>query len=215
MTRIAFAEDISSLAQAMKAKLELNKELQLKHVAANGKELLLQLEQDHNVDVILMDIKMPEMDGIQATAYIHNRWPQIKVIMCTVFDDDEHIFQAILAGASGYLMKDESPVSLFKAIEECLSGGAPMSPLIARRSLEMLRKGAPQVTASEKDDYNLSKREIEILEQLSKGLTYTVIADNLFISPGTVRKHIENIYRKLQVNNKVEAVKKASDNRLV
>jgi DNA-binding NarL/FixJ family response regulator len=90
-----------------------------------------------------------------------------------------------------------------------------MSPLIARRSLEMLRKGAPQAIATEIEDYNLSKREIEILEQLSKGLTYTVIADNLFISPGTVRKHIENIYRKLQVSNKVEALKVAGKSGLI
>lgn len=215
MIRIAFAEDIPSLAQAMKNKLELNTHFLLKHAAANGKELIELLEKDHNVDVILMDIKMPVMDGILATKYISNRWPQIKIVMCTVFDDDEHIFQAILAGAAGYLMKDESPANLFKAIEECIAGGAPMSPLIARRSLEMLRKGAPQISPDQVDHFNLSKREVEILEQLSKGLTYTVIADNLFISPGTVRKHIENIYRKLQVSNKTEALKIAGKSGLI
>jgi DNA-binding NarL/FixJ family response regulator len=150
------------------------------------------------------------MDGIEATKIINSRWPQIKIVMCTVFDDEDHIFQAILAGALGYMMKDESPANLFQAIDECLVGGAPMSPAIAKKSLDMLRRGAPQTQSFDAEQYNLSKREIEILEQLSRGLTYNLIADNLFISSGTVRKHIENVYRKLQVNNKVEALKVAA-----
>ncbi len=215
MIKIALAEDIPSLAEAMKKKLGMQTDFELKHVASNGKELIDLLEKDHNIDLILMDIKMPEMNGIEATKQVNSRWPQIKVIMCTVFDDDEHIFQAILAGASGYLMKDEQPSALFRGIYECLEGGAPMSPAIARRSLELLRKGGPAEKSEDQTDYNLSKREVEILEQLSKGLTYTIIADNLFISPNTVRKHIENIYKKLQVSNKTEAIKVAGRSGLI
>jgi DNA-binding NarL/FixJ family response regulator len=210
MIRVAVAEDIPALASAMKAKLALNRDIHLKFLVENGQQMINRLEHDHNIDLILMDIKMPVMDGIEATKIINARWPQIKIVMCTVFDDEEHIFQAILAGASGYMMKDESPKNLFQAIDESLVGGAPMSPAIAKKSLEMLRRGAPQVATVDTEQYNLSKREIEILEQLSRGLTYNLIADNLFISSGTVRKHIENIYRKLQVNNKVEALKVAA-----
>lgn len=214
--RIALAEDIPNLARAMKDKLALNEKFKLKHHALNGKALIEYLEQDHNIDVILMDIKMPEMNGVAATEIISKRWPHVKIVMCTIFDDDEHIFNAILAGAAGYLLKDESPQNLFRAIEECLEGGAPMSPFIAKRSLELLRKGGPANNAEvPSEDYNLTKREIEILEQLCKGLTYTAIADNLFVSPGTVRKHIENIYRKLHVNNKVEAIQLAERHRLI
>jgi len=215
MIKIALAEDIPPLAEAMKKKLAMQTDFELKHVALNGRDLIEKLEQDHNIDLILMDIKMPEMDGIEATKHVNNRWPQIKVIICTVFDDDEHIFKAILAGASGYIMKDEQPSALFRGIHECLEGGAPMSPAIARRSLELLRKGGFTEKTEEQSDYNLSKRETEILEQLSKGLTYTIIADNLFISPNTVRKHIENIYKKLQVTNKTEAIKVAGKSGLI
>jgi DNA-binding NarL/FixJ family response regulator len=210
MIRVALAEDIPALASAMKSKLALNRDINLKFMVENGQQMINRLEFDHNIDVILMDIKMPVMDGIEATKIINSRWPQIKIVMCTVFDDEDHIFQAILAGASGYMMKDESPANLFQAIDECLVGGAPMSPAIAKKSLDMLRRGAPQTQSFDAEQYNLSKREIEILEQLSRGLTYNLIADNLFISSGTVRKHIENVYRKLQVNNKVEALKVAA-----
>jgi len=214
--RIALAEDIPNLAKAMEEKLVLNPNFKLKHKALNGKTLIAYLEEDHNIDLILMDIKMPEMNGIDATAIISKRWPHIKIIMCTIFDDDEHIFNAIVSGADGYLLKDEPPHKLFYAIEDCLNGGAPMSPFIAKRSLELLRKGGLGNLSNRKaEDYNLTKREIEIVEQLSKGLTYSLIADNLFISSGTVRKHIENIYRKLQVNNKVEAIQLAEKHRLI
>ncbi|MFN8395889.1 MAG: response regulator transcription factor [Bacteroidia bacterium] len=156
-----------------------------------------------------MDILMPVMDGIEATRQVTQRWPQIKVIICSVFDDEENVFQAILAGACGYLVKEEGQQVIREAILEALDGGAPMSPAIARKALALIRNGKPRQAAAP-DDMGLTKREIEILEHLSKGLSYDQIADNLIISSGTVRKHIENIYRKLQVTNKVEAVQKAS-----
>jgi DNA-binding NarL/FixJ family response regulator len=214
MIHILVAEDIPSLAEAMKRKLQLRPDFKLEAICSNGKEVIEYLEKDSNIDLILMDIKMPEMDGIQATELINNRWPQIKIVMCTIFDDDEHIFNAILAGACGYLMKDEKPEKLYRSIYECLEGGAPMSPFIARRSLDLIKRStAPQTNSTE--DFNLTKREIEILEQLSKGLSYADIADNLFISQGTVRKHIENTYRKLKVGNKVEAIRVAEKNRII
>lgn len=187
-------------------KLKSSELLSLVLVAANGSELIRDLHKSVQVDVIIMDVNMPVMDGITATREVNARWPQIKVIMFTVFDDEENLFASILAGASGYLMKDESAANIIAAIQEAMEGGAPMSPGIARKALALIRSGKPRPQVTEES--SLTPRETEILEHLSKGLSYDQIAGNLNISGGTVRKHIENIYRKLQVNNKVEAVQK-------
>jgi DNA-binding NarL/FixJ family response regulator len=179
-------------------------------------ELIGKLEENHNIDIVLMDIQMPVMDGIKTTEIIKNKYPQIKVIMLTVLDDDDYIFKAIKAGANGYLLKEIDAGKLYKSIEEVLEGGAPMSPSIALKTLNLLRN--PQSIKHKEidtEEIKLSKRETEILEQLSKGLKYNDIADNLIISPATVRKHIENIYKKLQVHNKMEAVIKAQQHKLI
>ncbi|MCB0270676.1 MAG: response regulator transcription factor, partial [Calditrichaeota bacterium] len=151
----------------------------------------------------------PEMDGIEATAEIVAQYPHIKIIMLTVFDDEQRIFNAIQAGAMGYLLKDEPPQKLHESIKMIMDGGAPMSPTIAAKSLKLLRNPIRAESETTGENFNLGKREVEVLEQLSQGLDYQKIAENLFISPATVRKHIENIYRKLQVNNKMRAVNKA------
>ena len=208
--KIAIAEDNSFLLQSIKEKLGLFDYLKIKHIVCHGVELMEKLEQDHNVDVILMDIQMPEMDGIEATNLVKSKYPQIKVIMLTVFDDDENIFKSIQAGADGYLLKETNPDELEKGLCEIINGGAPMTPIIAGKALILLRN--PPELFNRKEETPLSKRETQILNQLSKGLNYQEIAHNLFISPSTVRKHIENIYRKLQVRNKMEAVNKADKN---
>lgn len=205
--KIVIAEDISKLALILKDKVELASEFKVVDLASNGKELIQRLEQNHAVDIILMDINMPEMNGVEATKIISERWPQIKVIISTVFDDEQNLFESILAGASGYLLKDEPPSKIHKSIYEALEGGAPMSPLIAKKSLALIRRGKPEKVAPV--DFELTKREIEVLEQISKGLSYDQVAENLFISYGTVRKHVENTYKKMQVHNKVEAIEKA------
>ena len=136
--------------------------------------------------------------------------------MLTVFDDDENIFNAIKAGADGYLLKEITPDTLHDGICQVLEGGAAMTPSIAAKALNLLR--FPEKVTADKvqvEEISLTKRETEILEQLSKGLNYQLIAENLFISPPTVRKHIENIYKKLQVHNKMEAVQKAMKNNLI
>ncbi len=135
--------------------------------------------------------------------------------MLTVFDDDEKIFNAIKAGASGYLLKDEPIDKIIENIELVLSGGAPMSATIAAKTLQLLRQSEKLFTTDENNNYNLTRREKEILEFLKKGYDYNKTAQQLFISPFTVRKHIENIYRKLQVNNKIQAVQKAIQNRII
>ncbi len=213
--RVAVAEDNKLLADSIKEKLELfSEEIEYKFRGATGKELLHLLDNDHAVDTILMDIEMPEMDGITATSVISEKYPQIKIIMLTVFDDEQKIFDAIQSGAMGYLLKDEPPQKILESIKMIMDGGAPMSPSIAAKSLRLL-KNPGRIEKNGSEDFDLSKREIEVLEQISQGLDYKEIAENLFISPSTVRKHIENIYRKLQVNNKMKAVKKAVENKLI
>jgi DNA-binding NarL/FixJ family response regulator len=209
MIRVAIAEDINRIAETMKQKILLSPDFSIEYMATNGKEIIQYLQKDHVIDVIIMDINMPEMDGIEATAFISQRWPNIKIIMSTVFDDEQNLFNAIVAGASGYLLKDETPQKIHRSIFEAMDGGAPMNQLIARKALTLIKTGKPEIQKSEQVDYGLSDREIEVLEHLSKGLSYEQIADNLFISYGTVRKHVENIYRKLRVNNRTEAIDKA------
>lgn len=206
MIKIAIVEDITAIAEALKAKTLLSPDFKLKFIAPNGAEIIKFLERDHNVDVIIMDINMPEMSGIEATNLISQRWPHIKIVMSSVFDDEQNLFDAMLAGACGYLLKDEPPPKLHRSIYEALEGGMPMSAMIAKKALQLIRKSSASQSVKNQVDYQLTDRETEVLEQLSKGLTYDQIAEGLFISYGTVRKHVENIYRKLGVNNRTGAI---------
>lgn len=213
--RIAIAEDKFFLAQSLKEKLSFFDSFELRITAENGQILIDKLNEQPAIDLILMDIEMPVLNGIEATAKIKKQFPQIKIIMLTVFDDDVNIFNAIQAGADGYLLKETPPEALKTGIEETLSGGAAMTPAIAMRTLKLLRNPEAVTNLEKQEEINLSQREVDVLEQLAKGLSYTRIADNLIVSPSTVRKHIENIYKKLQVHNKLEAVKKARKNNLI
>ncbi|MFM2213642.1 MAG: Transcriptional regulatory protein DegU [Bacteroidota bacterium] len=212
--RIAIVDDNVFLQKAVAEKLSFFEELTLKFTANDGFDLQQKLEKNKNIDMILMDIEMPLCDGIEATKIIKTKYPQIKIIMLTVFDNDENIFNAIKAGADGYLLKEVNPKELYHGILETLNGGAAMNPSIALKTLKLLRNPIDFEQKTE-DDIKLTSREIEVLEQLSKGLNYNIIADNLFLSPSTVRKHIENIYTKLQVHNKLEAIQKAKNNKLI
>lgn len=214
--KICIAEDNYFLVKAIKEKLSFFDDITVKFHANNGAELIGKLEVNYNVDVILMDIQMPEMDGIKATELIKNKYPQIKIIMLTVLDDDDYVFNAIKAGANGYLLKEIDAENLHKSIIEVTEGGAPMTPSIALKTLNLLRNPNALDQKSDKSkEIKLSKRETEILLQLSKGLNYNNISENLIISPSTVRKHIENIYKKLQVHSKMEAVMKAQKQNLI
>jgi DNA-binding NarL/FixJ family response regulator len=213
--KIAIAEDNSFLAKAVIEKLSFFNDLDFKFKGINGAELIGKLEVNHNIDVILMDIQMPEMDGITATEIIKSKYPHIKIIMLTVFDDDENLFKAIKAGANGYLLKEIDAENLYKCILEVMNGGAPMTPSIALKTLNLLRNPIIVNASNEMEEIKLTNRETEILEHLSKGLNYNEIANNLIISPSTVRKHIENIYKKLQVHNKMEAVILAKKHKLI
>jgi len=215
MKKLVITDDNIFLQKTILEKLQLFDDINCKFTAGDGKDLLRKLENNHNIDLILMDIEMPEMNGIEATHQVKSRYPHIKIIMLTVFDNDENIFNAIKAGADGYLLKDVNPKELYDGIVETLNGGAAMNPSIAFKTLKLLRNPVVFESRKEQEEIRLTPREIEVLEQLSKGLTYTVIADNLILSPSTIRRHIENIYTKLQVHSKLEAVQKAKNNNLI
>lgn len=207
-TRIAIAEDNVASLQLIEKKLSVFETFQVAIVASNGDDLLNKMK-DQPVDLVLMDIEMPVMDGIVATRLVKERYPATRVLMLTVFDDDDRIFQSILAGSSGYLLKEEPIEVLTKAIQDICNGGAAMSPGIALKTINYIRQTVAVPAGS--DTSLLSQRETEILVELKNGLGYKQIATRLYISEGTVRKHIENIYRKLQVNNKMSAVRVGLD----
>jgi len=161
-------------------------------------------------DVVLMDIDMPGINGIEAVKIIRKKFPKIQILMQTVFDEDEKIFQAICAGASGYILKKSSTDFLIEAIKEVHTGGAPMTPSVAKQVLQLFSK-----QANSKTEYHLTPREKEILQLLSKGKSYKMIAAELFITYHTVNEHVKRIYEKLHVNTATEAVSKAIQERLI
>ena len=156
-------------------------------------------------DVVLMDIGLPGKTGIEGARAVKQRYPETQVIMLTVFDDDKNIFNAIVAGANGYILKKTSPAKLLLAIEDAAAGGMPMTPMVARQVVEMFKKRIPP----EKEDHSLTPRESEILGLLVDGMNYNMVAEKLFISLDTVRNHIRHIYEKLHVHSKSQAVAKA------
>ena len=173
---------------------------------------LLKNIEDTKPDVVLMDIGMPGINGIEAMGILHEKYPNLKILMQTIFEDNERIFQSILAGASGYILKSTSPSRILDFIKETYEGGAPMSPSVATKVLKMVTLQSPSAKVS---TFNLSDREKEILSCLVKGMSYKLIADACFISIDTVRGHIRNIYEKLHVHSKSEAVATAIKSRIV
>lgn len=165
-------------------------------------------------DVILMDIELPGTNGIVATRSIIKNWPDIKILIQTVFEDDDKIFDAICAGASGYILKSTSPARLVEAIQEVNSGGSPMSPYIANRVLKLFQQIAPP-SANGDDRLFLTTREKEILSLMIQGKNLHHIGETLFISYETVRTHVKRLYKKLHVASATEAVAKAIRERLV
>jgi DNA-binding NarL/FixJ family response regulator len=156
--------------------------------------------------IILMDIGLPGISGIEGTRRIKRGYPKVDIIIVTVHDDDEKVFDALCAGASGYLTKNVNPDRLLESLGEVLRGGAPMSTNIAKMVIRSFQRN---------NDSPLTSRETEVLQQLARGKSYTMIADDLHINKETVRTHIKNIYQKLNVNSKAEALEKASKDRLI
>lgn len=213
--KIGIVDDKYFIAKSIEERLSYFEEISIQFISEGAKPMLEFLENGGGLDLILMDIEMPGMNGIELTEKINAMYPDIKIVMLTVFDNSESIFNAIKAGASGYLLKDTTAEEILRGIKETLSGGAPMSPSIAFKTLQLLKNPISFKSQDIIENFSLSNREIEVLELLSKGKTYNAIAQSLFLSEGTIRKHVENIYKKLKVHNKVEALEKARENRII
>lgn len=166
-------------------------------------------------DIVLMDIEMPGMTGIEAVKKIKKEFPQIQILMQTVFEDDDRVFDSICAGASGYILKNQLNTKLVEAIQELQYGGSPMSPSIARKVLNKMQQVSQHIRPAETPDYNLTPREKEVLACIVEGLSYKMIASDLHISYETVRSHVKKIYEKLHVASLTEAVSKAMKERIV
>lgn len=201
--RIAVVEDDKNYNQALKKIIDFQKDMECVAQFYNGKTALQELE-DLEPDVVLMDIQLQDLSGIDIVFQLTETMPQTQFIMCTSFENDEKIFSALRAGASGYLVKGEPMDKIIQAIQEAHKGGAPMSFSIAKRVLHHFQESKVQIQSIAL----LTPTEKEVLELLAEGLLYKEIADTKCVTIDTVKKHIGNIYRKLQVNNKIEAINK-------
>jgi DNA-binding NarL/FixJ family response regulator len=210
MTTVLVYDDNVSLRESIVRMVQMSKHLLLLGSFENVLQVNEQVN-DLQPDVILMDIDMPGLNGIEAVKQIRLFDNKVSIIMLTVFDDNKHVLEAIHAGASGYLLKKHISDRLYEAIKDVMEGGAPMSPGIARMVIENMQ----QKQIADVNKYNLTQREKEILHNLSKGNSFKMIAADLAISIDTVRTHIKRIYEKLQVHSQTEAVSKAVNERIV
>jgi DNA-binding NarL/FixJ family response regulator len=213
MIRIAIADDKINNRRVITDKLGRNKFFTLVFEAVNGEDFLQQMQalpEDDQPHIVLMDLEMPEIDGVSAIGTASSLYPNVKFVVLTIFDDDDKIFRAIKAGACGYLLKEESGEVIADMLMNLWESGAgPISPSIAYKILQMVQQPKPQQAATpmEENMFQLSDREKEILQLLSEGLEYKEIGSRLFISPNTVKKHTINVYQKLHVNSKAQALR--------
>ena len=220
--RIAIVDDKQVNRTTVKEKLMNYPEIELVLEANNGEDFLEQLKQspsNKKPQVVLMDLEMPVMDGIRTIALASPANPEIKFIVLTVFEENEKIFEAIKAGAHGYLLKDEKAINITEAITQVIEyDGMPMSPVIARKAMAMLKQTGSipsEAKRSPSADAFLSEREMDILVELATGKSYKAIGEKLFISPLTVRKHVSNIYNKLHVDSRTQIINVAQKNKWV
>jgi len=206
--RVAIFEDRKLVRNAFEAIINGTPGLICTGVYPNANDIIHSIKRSVP-DVVLMDIEMPGLSGIEATRLIQEKFQGIKILIQTVFDDDEKVFKAICAGASGYVLKDSTPARLVEAIHEVYNGGAPMSPTIASKVLRLFQKFAPVGGSEQEENFNLSKREKDILAMMIEGHAFKTIAEKNFISYETVRTHVKKIYKKLHVASMSEAVVKA------
>ncbi len=209
VTNIAIVEDNAALGNGLRKIVESAEDFRCLGVWTSAEEALTKIDA-FRPDVVLMDINLPGMSGIQATARLKQHLPDIQVIMVTVYRDHDQIFAALKAGASGYLLKRSTPEEVRQAIRDVRSGGAPMSAEIARRVVEAFHQPVKSPAA---DVVKLSKRETEILQLLTMGLANKEIADRVSISVETVRVHLRRVYEKLHVHSRTEAAMKFRDSR--
>ena len=201
MIRLAIVEDQAQTREGLAILLGGTEGCRVVGAFGSMEEALASLAME-TPDVALLDIELPGMSGIEGVRHLKERFPAIQILMLTVFADNDHVFEAICAGASGYLLKDTPPARLTEAVCELVGGGAPMSPEIARKVVGMFSRVAPPKSG----DHELSPREVELLKLLAEGHSYKTAAKALSISIDTVRFHVRNVYAKLHVHSKSEAV---------
>lgn len=210
MTLIGIIEDNEALRKSVGLLFDTSSEFHM--VLSEGScDGIIEKLNNTLPQLLLMDIDMPGMNGIEGVQLVKQHFPAISVIMFTVFEDDEKIFNSLMAGASGYILKKADPLKIIEALQELRDGGAPMSPAIAQKVIRMFRNDKK----SSREQFNLSKRETDILNGLIKGYTYKELANEYGISVETVRSHLKNIYEKLHVHSKSEAVAKALKENIV
>lgn len=218
-TRIAIADDKQINRTTVKDKLMSFAEIELVLEAKNGHDFLEQMKllpKEKHPQVALMDLEMPVLDGIQTIMQGSVSYPDIRFIVLTVFEDNEKIFEAIKAGAGGYLLKDDTAVNIIDAITTVVEfNGIPMSPAIARKTMDILRHVPAPVNDKGDSSAILTDREMEILKEMVTGKNYKAIGEKLFISPLTVRKHTANIYEKLHVNSRAQIINLAYKNKWI
>lgn len=206
---VGIIEDDQYIREGIASYIDSVEDYECKYIFESCEEALSKIKKPLP-DVLLMDIALNGMSGIEGAAEIKLKFSSIQILMLTVYEDSEKIFSSLRAGASGYLLKKSPLEKIAEAVKEVHAGGAPMTPVIARKVLDYF--GSP---LKKTKDYNLTKRENEILRLLVKGFSYKMICKELFISIDTVRTHIKNIYEKLHVNSKSEAVAKAFKDKLL
>ncbi len=209
-TNILIVDDQILFAESLKTVLELRSDgFQIIDIAADGREAV-RMAEIHKPALILMDIRMPGMNGVEAVGVIKERFPEIKVIMLTTFDDDEYIYNALNNGADGYLLKNTSPEKLIASIEAVLNGLVLISPVIIKH---LTKEGSPQRDKKEKPLWfeELSTREKQVLQLLSSGLNNKEIAEELFIADQTVKNHVSLIYNKLGTSDRLKVIRIAKE----
>ncbi|OYU80024.1 MAG: DNA-binding response regulator [Flavobacterium sp. BFFFF1] len=203
MIGICIIEDLIDIQKGLQSIIESDRRFHLLKCFSNAEDAISELPL-LKPDIVLTDINLPGKTGIECVSEIKAVVPEMLFIMFTIYEDNDQVFDALKAGSSGYILKNTSPEKIIEALVELHEGGSPMTPKIARKVLNTFNKNINQQPVTEL----LSKRELEVLDLLSKGLLYKEIADQLNISISTVKRHLNNIYSKLQVQNKIEAVNK-------
>ena len=201
---IAIVEDLDAVRNGLKEFISLNTDFIVVGAYKTGEEALTNLP-IVAADIVIMDINLPGMNGIECIRRVKDKSPGTQFMMFTVYENDEKVFEALKAGASGYLLKNTGLLQIAESVKELHDGGSPMSANIARKLVNLFQDKSKQASPTDV----LTNRENEILLLLSKGLLYKEIADQLQITPGTVRQHIHKIYEKLHVQNRTEAINKA------
>jgi len=202
-TRISIVEDTDHIREILKSRINETDDLYCITDYANAEEAVADLP-EAKPDVVIMDIGLPGMSGIECMMKVKSKCPEMAFLMFTVFDNDAHVFDALKAGANGYIMKDEKPSGVIHAIRDYLAGGAPMSAEIGKKVLESFHRFGPANAHIEK----LTMHQLNILKQIAQGLLNKEIAADLGITEGSIKVQINRIYKKLEVNNRVEAINK-------